>query len=42
MVYDYIELSPYYNDDGGKHGPYIDEKDLIELPTFETNSKEAF
>lgn len=30
VVYDYIEQSPFYNDE--KHGPYIDEKDAIELP----------
>ena len=30
VVFDYIEQSPYYED--AKFGPYIDEKDLIELP----------
>ena len=28
-MFDYIEQSPYYED---KFGPYIDEKDYIELP----------
>jgi hypothetical protein len=31
VVYDYIEHSPFYNDEA-KYGPYIDEKDGIELP----------
>jgi len=31
-VYDYIEISPYYEGENAKFGPYIDEKDLIELP----------
>ena len=30
VVYDFIETSPYYDD--SKLGPYIEEKDLIELP----------
>ena len=32
VVYDYIEQSPYYDGENSKFGPYIDEKDLIELP----------
>ena len=32
IVYDYIENSPYYDGENAKYGPYIDEKDLIELP----------
>lgn len=32
MVYDYIENSPYYEGDNSKYGPYIDDKDVIELP----------
>ena len=32
VVYDYLESSPYYDGDGGRHGPYMDEKHLIELP----------
>ena len=32
VVYDYIEQSPYYDGEGAKFGPYIDEKELIELP----------
>ncbi len=32
VVYDYIEQSPYYEGENAKFGPYIDEKDLIELP----------
>ena len=32
VVYDYIEQSPYYEGENSKFGPYIDEKDLIELP----------
>jgi hypothetical protein len=32
VVYDYIEQSPYYEGENAKYGPYIDEKDLIELP----------
>mmetsp|Transcript_33340 Transcript_33340/g.51096 ORF Transcript_33340/g.51096 Transcript_33340/m.51096 type:complete len:127 (+) Transcript_33340:1377-1757(+) len=32
VVYDYIEQSPYYDGENSKYGPYIDEKDLIELP----------
>jgi hypothetical protein len=32
VVYDYLEQSPYYEGDSAKYGPYIDEKDLIELP----------
>ena len=32
VVYDYIEVSPYYDGENSKFGPYIDEKDLIELP----------
>jgi len=31
-VYDYIEPSPHYEGENSKFGPYIDEKDLIELP----------
>jgi len=32
VVYDYVENSPYYEGENAKHGPYVDEKDLIELP----------
>lgn len=32
VVFDYIEQSPYYEGEHAKYGPYIDEKDLIELP----------
>lgn len=32
VVYDYVEPSPYYDGDNAKFGPYIDEKELIELP----------
>jgi hypothetical protein len=32
VVYDYLEHSPYYDGDSAKYGPFIDEKDLIELP----------
>ena len=32
VVYDYIEQSPYYEGEGAKQGPFIEEKDLIELP----------
>jgi len=32
VVYDYIEPSPHYEGENSKFGPYIDEKDLIELP----------
>lgn len=32
VVYDYIDQSPYYDGENQKYGPYIDEKDLIELP----------
>ena len=31
VVFDYIEQSPYYEGEGAKHGPYVEEKDLIEL-----------
>jgi len=30
VVYDSVEHSPFY-DDNGKEDPYIDEKDYIEL-----------
>jgi hypothetical protein len=33
VVFDYIEQSPYYDGENSKFGPYIDEKDHIELPT---------
>lgn len=33
VVYDYMEQSPYYEGEGKQHGPYIDEKDFIELPS---------
>lgn len=32
VVYDYFEQSPYYEGENAKYGPYIDEKDFIELP----------
>lgn len=32
VVYDSVETSPYYEAENPKHGPYIDEKDSIELP----------
>lgn len=32
VVYDYIENSPFYEGENSKYGPYIDDKDLIELP----------
>ena len=32
VVYDYLEQSPYYEGENAKYGPFIDEKDLIELP----------
>ena len=33
VVYDYFESSPFYEGEFAKqHGPYIDEKDIIELP----------
>ena len=32
VVFDYLELSPYYEGENAKYGPFIDEKDLIELP----------
>jgi hypothetical protein len=32
VVYDSVELSPYYEGEASKYGPYIDEKDQIELP----------
>ena len=32
IVYDYLETSPYYDGENSKFGPYIDEKELIELP----------
>ena len=32
VVFDYIEQSPYYEGEGAKQGPYVEEKDLIELP----------
>ena len=31
VVYDSVEPSPYYEGEFSKFGPYIDEKDLIEL-----------
>ena len=33
VVYDYLEQSPYYEGEGKVHGPFIDERDLIELPS---------
>ena len=33
VVYDYIEQSPYYEGENKIYGPYIDEKDFIELPS---------
>lgn len=33
VVYDYFENSPFYEgSENAKFGPYIDEKDIIELP----------
>jgi hypothetical protein len=32
VVYDYIENSPFYEGENLKYGPYIDDRDLIELP----------
>ena len=32
VVYDYVEPSPFYDGENAKYGPYINEKDLIELP----------
>lgn len=32
VVYDSQEPSPHYEGDNSKYGPYIDEKDAIELP----------
>lgn len=32
VVYDYVDPSPYYEGENAKFGPYIDEKDLIDLP----------
>ena len=32
VVYDYFEQSPYYDGENAKHGPFIDEKEVIELP----------
>jgi len=31
VVYDSIEPSPYYDGEAAKHGPFIDEKEIIEL-----------
>ena len=33
VVYDSVEPSPYYEGDSAHLGPYIDEKDLIDLPS---------
>lgn len=33
VVYDYFEQSPYYEGENKVHGPYIDERDFIELPS---------
>lgn len=38
VVYDYLEMSPYYEGENAKYGPYIDERDLIELPNPSENS----
>jgi len=32
VVYDSVETSPHYEGENSKYGPYIDERDLIELP----------
>ena len=32
VVYDYFEQSPYCDGENAKHGPYIDEKEVIDLP----------
>lgn len=33
VVYDYLENSPYYEGENKAFGPYIDEKEFIELPS---------
>lgn len=33
IIYDYIENSPFYEGENKHLGPYIDEKDLIMLPS---------
>ena len=40
MVYDYIESSSYYEGPENKqYGPYLDEKEFIELPSpYDQNS----
>ena len=39
VVYDYIENSPYYEGESKQHGPYLDEKEFIELPSpYDQNS----
>lgn len=41
VVYDYLETSPYYDGENAKYGPYIDEKDIIELPHPQDQSNGA-
>ena len=31
VVYDYVDQSPYYSDENAKFGPFLDEKEMIEL-----------
>ena len=40
-MYDYFESSPFYEGEHSKHGPYIDEKDIIELPHPQDQSNGA-
>ena len=41
IVYDYFETSPFYEGENAKYGPYIDEKDIIELPHPQDQSNGA-
>lgn len=41
VVYDYFEMSPYYEGENAKFGPYIDEKDVIDLPHPQDQSNGA-
>lgn len=41
IVYDYLETSPYYEGENAKHGPYIDERDIVELPHPQDQSNGA-
>jgi hypothetical protein len=40
-VYDYLETSPYYEGENAKYGPYIDERDIVELPHPQDQSNGA-